>query len=68
MHIRHGGSDKKIWYTVLFQKNWWKNGRPPQKPQRKFIFHVNVPAHAHQKLFLLRFFLKIDIYSIQYCV
>ena len=65
------GAEKKIWYTVLFQKIMWKKGQSPQKTAKKICFSCqcfSYPLNPQKKFFFKEFFLKIDIYSIQYYV
>ena len=47
--ITTGGLNRKFGTQSCLKKNMWKKGRPPKKTQRKFVFHVYVPTHAHQK-------------------
>ena len=66
------GSEKKIWYTVLFQKKYVekaffhilffvvvpfsKRDDHPKKTKINVFFYVNVPTHAHQKKFFSKIF------------
>jgi hypothetical protein len=57
----HGGSEKKIWYTVLFQKKiCGKRDDHPKNRKENLFFMSMYPSAPTKKIFFKDFFLKFS--------
>jgi len=56
--LSHGGSEKKIWYTIIFQKKYVEKGTTTPKNRKENLFYMTMYSRLPKNFFFKDFFLK----------